>query len=215
MTPSSATRPRFGEGELALLPAKSVFINCPFDREYAPLFDAIVFATVCCGFMPRSALESGDVAEPRLARITRAIFNSRYSIHELSRCRGEGDENLARFNMPLELGMAMAKRFIGGAEDHDWLVLVPEGHAYGKLISDLAAFDPPRHDGSVEKVTSAVMAWLATRKDAVPPPTPKLVLSKLPEFREKKAGLDDTWGGYTPWADVIVLANETAKTLPM
>ena len=215
MTPSSAKRPRFGEGELTLLPAKSVFINCPFDREYAPLFDAIVFATVCCGFMPQSALESGDVAESRLDRITRAIFNSRYSIHDLSRCSGEGDENLARFNMPLEFGMAMAKRFIGGAEDHDWLVLVPEGHAYGRFISDLAAFDPPRHDGSVEKVTSAVMAWLATRKDAVPPPTPKLVLSKLPEFREKKAGLDDTWGGYTPWADVIVLANETAKTLPM
>ena len=115
MTPGSATRPRFGEGDLALLPAKSVFINCPFDREYAPLFDAIVFATVCCGFMPRSALESGDVAESRLDRITRAIFNSRYSIHDLSRCGGEGDENLARFNMPLELGMAMAKRFIGGA----------------------------------------------------------------------------------------------------
>jgi hypothetical protein len=200
---------------LALLPAKSVFINCPFDREYAPLFDAIVFATVCCGFMPRSALESGDVAEPRLARITRAIFNSRYSIHELSRCSGEGDENLARFNMPLELGMAMAKRFIGGAEDHDWLVLVPEGHAYGRFISDLAAFDPARHDGSVEKVTSVVMAWLATRRDGVPPVTPKLVLSKLPEFRKKKASLNDDWGGYTPWADVIVLANETAKTLQM
>ena len=195
------------------MPAKSVFINCPFDQEYAPLFDAIVFATVCCGFMPRSALESGDVAESRLDRITRAIFNSRYSIHDLSRCSGEGDENLARFNMPLELGMAMAKRFIGGAGDHDWLVLVPEGHAYGKLISDLAAFDPPRHDGSVEKVTSAVMAWLATRKDAVPTVPPKLVLSKLPEFREKKASLDEAWGGYTPWADVIVLANETAKTL--
>jgi hypothetical protein len=200
---------------LALLPEKSVFINCPFDREYAPLFDAIVFATVCCGFIPRSALESGDVAEPRLARITRAIFNSRYSIHELSRCSGEGDENLARFNMPLELGMAMAKRFIGGVEDHDWLVLVPEGHAYGRFISDLAGFDPPKHDGSVEKVTSAVMAWLATRKDAIPPVTPKLVLSKLPEFRKKKASLNDAWGGYPPWADVILLAIETAKTLQM
>jgi hypothetical protein len=59
------------------------------------------------------------------------------------------------------------------------------------------------------------MAWLATRKDAVPTVPPKLVLSKLPEFREKKASLDEAWGGYTPWADVIVLANETAKTLQM
>jgi hypothetical protein len=111
--------------------------------------------------------------------------------------------------------MAMAKRYIGGAEDHDWLVLVPEGHAYGRFISDLAAFDPARHDSSVEKVTSAIMAWLATRKDAFPPVTPKLVLSKLPEFREKKARLDDAWGGYPTWADVILLAIETAKTLQM
>jgi hypothetical protein len=42
-----------------------------------------------------------------------------------------------------------------------------------------------------------------------------MVLSKLPEFREKKAGLEDAWGGYLPWADVIVLAIETAKTLQM
>lgn len=59
-------RPRFGEGELTLDPSKSVFINCPFDPEYAALFEAIVFATVCCGFVPRSALESGTIAEPRL-----------------------------------------------------------------------------------------------------------------------------------------------------
>lgn len=101
-------RLRFGEGDLALDPSKSVFINCPFDADYAPLFDAIVFATVCCGFMPRSALESGTVSEPRLARILQALFSSKYSIHDLSRCAGEGSDNLARFNMPLELGMAMA-----------------------------------------------------------------------------------------------------------
>ena len=44
-------------------------------------------------------------------RITRAILSSKYSIHDLCRCRGEGDANLARFNMPLELGVSMAQRF--------------------------------------------------------------------------------------------------------
>lgn len=28
----------------------SVFINCPFDPEYWPLFEAIVFAAYDCGF---------------------------------------------------------------------------------------------------------------------------------------------------------------------
>src|SRR5437764_12848115 len=114
-------RPRFGEGELTLDPTKSVFINCPFDATYAPLFDAIVFATVSCGFIPRSALESGTVSEPRLNRVVRALSSCRYSIHDLSRCTGEVTENFARFNMPLELGMAMALRIMVPSRDHDWL----------------------------------------------------------------------------------------------
>jgi hypothetical protein len=157
---------------LELAPSKSVFINCPFDSAYAPLFDAIVFSTVCCGFMPRCALESGTVSEPRLARVTRAIFESKYSIHDLSRCTGEGTENFARFNMPLELGIAMARQFMEPAQAHDWLVLVPQGHAYLRFISDLAAYDPATHDGSVPGVVVAVMAWLSTRREAIPPVTP-------------------------------------------
>jgi len=31
---------------------QSVFINCPFDPEYAPLFEAIVFAVHDAGFRP-------------------------------------------------------------------------------------------------------------------------------------------------------------------
>lgn len=76
-------RPVFGQGDLSLDPARSVFINCPFDEEYAPLFDAVVFATVCCGFIPRSALESGTVSETRVARIVRALVGSKYSIHNM------------------------------------------------------------------------------------------------------------------------------------
>jgi hypothetical protein len=167
-------------------PSRSVFINCPFDPRYAKLFDAILFATVCCGFSPRSALDSGSVGEPRLARITRAIFSSRYSIHDLSRCTGEGGENLARFNMPLELGMAMARRYMGTANDHEWLILAPKGHAYLRFVSDLAAFDPATHDGTVKGVVFAVMPWLATREGRIPPVTPTQVLAAFPRFRAEK-----------------------------
>jgi hypothetical protein len=69
-------REHFGSGKLAFDPAKAVFINCPYDEEFAEIFDAIVFATVCCGFMPRSALESGTVAESRMQRIVDAIFSA-------------------------------------------------------------------------------------------------------------------------------------------
>ena len=120
-------RKHFGSGDLAATPDSSVFINCPFDAQYTELFDAIVFATTCCGFLARSALESGTVAEPRMTRIAKALLSSKYSIHDLSRCTGQGGENFARFNMPLELGIAMGRRISEGEDAHDWLILVPQG----------------------------------------------------------------------------------------
>ena len=44
---------------------KRVFINCPFDAQYKPLFEAIVFAIHACGLRPRCALEIDDASEVR------------------------------------------------------------------------------------------------------------------------------------------------------
>jgi len=41
---------------------KGVFINCPFDAQYKPLFDGIVFAVLDCGLWPRCALEIDDAS---------------------------------------------------------------------------------------------------------------------------------------------------------
>jgi len=40
----------------------NVFINCPFDSDYKPLFDAIVFAIFDFGFVPRCSLEVANIA---------------------------------------------------------------------------------------------------------------------------------------------------------
>jgi len=194
-------------------PAKSVFINCPFDAEFAPLFHAIIFATVSCGFLPRSALESGNVAEARMERIMGAICSSRYSIHDLSRCKGEGDERLARFNMPLELGIAMALRHQGrgGPDPHDWMVMVPEVHQYARFVSDLAGFDLIKHAGSVESVTAKVITWLATRPDAIATPTPRQVSAAFPEFLGAAQRLKEEWDGEPPWSYIL---KEAARLVP-
>src|SRR6266496_5132041 len=44
-------------------PSASVFINCPFDKQYQPIFDATVFCVVACGFEPRCTLELTDAGE--------------------------------------------------------------------------------------------------------------------------------------------------------
>lgn len=208
------SRERFGVGKLAVNPSTSVFINCPFDQEFAPLFDAIIFAATCCGFLARSALESGTVAESRMERIARAVFSSKYSIHDLSRCKGEGDENLARFNMPLELGIAMGRRLSSQRKDdrHDWLLLVEEGHQYAKFVSDLAGFDPKKHNRTTDTVIPIVMSWLATRPEAIEVPNPQQVLAALPLFQKRKAKLTEEWGNEVPWADLILAAREVVPT---
>ena len=182
---------------------RSVFINCPFDLEYEPNFDALVFTTVCCGFRPRSSLETGSVSTQRMDRILQAIFSSKYSIHDLSRCQGEGSEVLARFNMPLELGMAMGRRF---RETHDWLVLVPADRPYVQFVSDLAGFDLKKYDGKIETIVPRVMSWLTIQREAIPVGDPPAVLAAVEHFREAKALLKQTWAGEIPWDKVIKAA---------
>ena len=36
-----------------------VFLNCPFDDQYKPIFEALVFTIHACGFTARCALEDG------------------------------------------------------------------------------------------------------------------------------------------------------------
>jgi hypothetical protein len=187
-------------------PRTCVFINRPFDGAFTPLLHAIVFTITSCGFVPRSAIESGSGAAPRMERIVRAIEGSRYSIHDFSRCQGEGDANLARFNMPLELGTAMAQRF-GRARkgrSHDWLLLVPAGHDYQHFVSDLAGYDPTPYDGTVETVVPAVMAWLTTRPDAAPTATtPHELLRVLPTFAREVEVLHERWRGHVTWTSLF------------
>jgi hypothetical protein len=60
---------------------QNVFINCPFDAEYAPLFEAIVFAVndarLPAEVRPRTArFQSGPHSEDRRADLRVAIFHS-------------------------------------------------------------------------------------------------------------------------------------------
>jgi hypothetical protein len=180
-------------------PRRSVFINCPFDPDYEPLRDALLLAVVSCGFVPRSALESGRVSVARMDRIFQALYTSNYSIHDLSRCRGEGEEVLARFNMPLELGIAMSRRYRSEqAGPHDWLVLVPTKAPYAHFVSDLAGFDLPPYDGTELSLIQQVMSWLMIHPEALSGLPPDEVMKRLGAFREAKAKLKTQWG-QIPW----------------
>jgi len=91
---------------------RDVFINCPFDKRYKKLLDAVVYCILDCGFRPRCALEFSDSSEVRIEKIFRIISECKYGIHDLSRVQLDTTSNLPRFNMPLEVGIFLAaKRF--------------------------------------------------------------------------------------------------------
>src|SRR5688572_15103800 len=94
----------------------SVFINCPFDDDYWPMLEAIVFTVLACGFRPRSALEELDSGTVRLNKIERIIRACKYGIHDLCRVEPGAQTKLPRFNMPFELGLDIAAKAFGADE---------------------------------------------------------------------------------------------------
>ncbi len=141
---------------------ENVFINCPFDREYNPFFDAIVFTVTDCGFRPNCARERMNSAEVRLDKITDLIRDSRYSIHDLSRTEIDERYSLPRFNMPLELGIALGCAKFGSARQRrkTLLILDRRQYRYQKFVSDISGQDIKEHRNRPTLVIEAVRNFL-------------------------------------------------------
>ncbi|MBB4639050.1 hypothetical protein [Longimicrobium terrae] len=140
----------------------SVFINCPFDAAYRPLFEAVVFATFDCGFHPRCSLEMEDSSQVRIEKINQIIQQSRLAIHDISRTQLDPAFQLPRFNMPLELGIFLgAKAFGSGVQRRKAaLVLDVDRYRYQKYISDLAGQDIRAHAEDPETAIHQIRDFL-------------------------------------------------------
>ena len=139
-----------------------VFINCPFDREYAPTFRALIFTVYACEFRPRSARELDDAGQTRIDKLFTLIDECRYGVHDLSRTELDAANALPRFNMPLELGIFLgAKRYGGVQKAKRLLILDVEQYRYQKFISDLAGMDIHEHRGDPVRALRETRDWLA------------------------------------------------------
>jgi len=142
--------------------ARNVFINCPFDDKYRPLFHAAVFAIVDCGFVPRCALEVADGSEVRINKVCDLIAECRFGIHDLSRTELDARSKLPRFNMPLELGLFIGAKRFGGSSHHrkSCLILDTDPYRYQAFISDIAGQDIRPHGGDHRRLITAIRDWL-------------------------------------------------------
>ena len=163
---------------------QNVFINCPFDDIYRPLFNALVYAAFECGLRPRCALEVYDAGEVRIQKIERIIRACRWGIHDISRTELNPND-LPRFNMPLELGIFLGARRFGDAAQRkkSCLVLDTKPYRYQEFISDIAGQDIRAHDGAAAQAIKAVRDWLATTRNVGDPlPGVAMISSRFGEF---------------------------------
>jgi len=159
--------------------SKNVFINCPFDNTYKRLLHPIIFTIIYSGLEPKiSKLE--DSGSIRLKQIIKLIKESKYSIHDLSRMKSKKSGELARFNMPFELGLDLGTRGIGTSQlkKKKCLILDVERYRYQAAISDMSGSDIASYGkrNQVEKIIEKIRDWFTTVLNPIQPASSMLYL---------------------------------------
>ena len=140
---------------------KNVFINCPYDKEYRPMKQALMFAVKSCGFTPLLVSMDQDGGTPRIIKIKDMICNSKYGIHDISRCKASSKGEWYRMNMPFEMGLDLGCHYFSDVHsDKKHLVLTTEPYSQQPSLSDLSGNDPKCHEDNVNKLIRHVRNFL-------------------------------------------------------
>jgi uncharacterized protein YjiS (DUF1127 family) len=168
-------------------PSASVFINCPFDQQYQPIFDSVVFCVVACGFLPRCTLELTDAGEIRIEKIYRLISQCNYSIHDISRTEVASQPyQLPRFNMPLELGIFLGAKRFGGKSSHKRCIIMDRApYRYKRFISDIGGQDVRDHRRSPARAIRLVRDWLQSAPGKAATPGGAMIWKMYRQFRRE------------------------------
>ena len=131
-----------------------VFINCPFDKDYEELFLALIAGLTGLGLTPRCVLEIPPTRS-RLERLFELIERCASSVHDLSRVElSLRRPRVPRFNMPFELGLAVALSLSKGT--HRWYLLEARDYRLQASLSDMNGFDPQIHHGTPTGILTAL-----------------------------------------------------------
>lgn len=154
----------------------SVFVNCPFDTEFTPLLEAMLFCIVRSGLVPRLASERLEAGESRLEKILGMIENCKFSVHDLSRAVSTSAGETFRMNMPFELGLDMGRRRAPDEETNDkkFLIFEKEPYELKKCLSDLAGVDVSHHKDDYLKIIKALRDFFTVEAGCELPGVTKL-----------------------------------------
>lgn len=137
-----------------------VFLNVPFDRKFEALYLAFVAGLSGFGLVPQAVLQIPG-SHRRLDRLMRLMSACSYSIHDLSRFQLDSHmPRTPRFNMPFELGLAVAIANQPG-KGHRWYVFEEKKFRALKSLSDINGTEIYIHGGRPIGVLRALTNALA------------------------------------------------------
>jgi hypothetical protein len=161
----------------------NVFINCPFDNDYRLLLKALLFTLLYLGYKPKIS-QTQSSSEVRINRIKSYIKDSKFGIHDLSRCKPLKIGDLPRFNMPYELGLDIGC-FEFGAKNlktKKILILETDRHHYQKVLSDIAGQDIENHDDDPRTLVRKVRNWFSSFRIRKSLPSPTVIWTAYNQF---------------------------------
>lgn len=163
---------------------RSVFINCPFDKDYESLLRPLLFTIVQLGFNPRIASERSNSGENRMDKIVELMRASRYSIHDISRIRAKTRGEFARFNLPFELGVDRGAQLFGAGKlrNKRSLLLDSQPFEYKRALSDLSGVDIKHHENTPTNIVLAVRNWFVDTVDVRDAPSASKVWNRFTDF---------------------------------
>ncbi|MGD0547190.1 MAG: hypothetical protein ABR991_05110 [Terracidiphilus sp.] len=166
---------------------ESVFLNIPYDNEFDDLYVAYIVGLTQLGLRVKAALAVPN--QGRLETIIGLIAESDYSIHDLSRI--EISKGIPRFNMPVELGLALYRSYVTKGR-HRVYVFESKPYRTQRSTSDINGIDPQIHHGTAKGVMAGLRNILRQPGDVTT--VPEMLLSyravkrKLPELRLNAGG---------------------------
>ncbi len=189
-----------------------VFLNIPYDSRFERLCIAYICGIAAFGLVPRATLEIPG--NRRLDRIVELIRSCPFSVHDLSRVQSDRNRpRTPRFNMPFELGLAVAHEKLTKSE-HSWFVFETMSRRADKSLSDLAGTDIYIHQGTVHGVLQQISnAFIRQERQpslAEMNAIYRYIRKELPSIL-RQSGSTSVFDGARPFRDVSIAASLKAE----
>lgn len=166
---------------------ESVFLNIPYDEPFENLYLAYIVGLTQLGLRINATLAVPN--QGRLQTIIALLEQSNFSIHDLSRI--ELSRGIPRFNMPVELGLALYRSKVTDGR-HRVYIFESKRYRAQRSTSDVNGIDPQIHGGTPKALMAALRNIFRQPGDVTTVPemlaSYRAVKRKLPELRRNAGG---------------------------